>query len=153
MNEIIYDGYVVNSVVPQISDLQDKFTSLSSDIKTATSKIVSAKGYNEYIGGINSDSFSSYVEQCGAVIGELVHIIRQKQIDILAYSGDEKEINLFLDTLSNKDYQTLDLARLDQYISFGRRIGNFFTGLWANTATIGAGLLEGGLEFIETGAD
>ena len=136
MSEVRYKGNVVNSVVSQIADFQNKFTSLSGDIKNATNKIVSARGFNEYIGGINSDSFSSYVEQCGAVVGQLVNTIREKQIAILAYSQNESEINAFLDTLSNKDYDTLDLSSLEDHISFGRKVGNFFKGLFSDVATV-----------------
>ena len=126
MSEVIYDGSVVNDVVLQISDLQNRFTSLSSDIKTATNKIVSARGYNEYIGGITSDSFSSHVGECGKAVSELSNTIRQKEISILAYTKDETAINTFLDSLTNQDYQNLDLSEIDQYISFGRKAGNFF---------------------------
>lgn len=154
MNDsVILDPSSVHSVVSNISKLQDDFSSLSSSIKSATNQIVSARGFNEYIGGLSSDSFSSYVTECGAAVGDLVTTIQQKEISILAFNKDSAAINAFLDTLDRKDYDRLDLSEIDSYISFGRKAGNFFKGLGADIATVGLGLVEGIMDFGETGAD
>lgn len=153
MSSVIYDEAVVTSAVSDISQLQKQFSSLSESIKSATNKIISARGFNEYIGGISSDTFSSYVTECGAAVGNLVTSVQQKQISILAYNKDEKAINAFLDTLSNSDYARLDLSEIEEYIGFGRKVGNFFKGIGSDIATVGLGLVEGIMDFGETGAD
>ncbi len=152
-SSIKYNGDVVNSTVSDINQLKDKFSSLSKTIKTATNKIVSARGFNEYIGGITSDTFSGYVEQCGSAVVELTNKIRQKQISILAYSGDKTDINAFLDTLDRNDYKALDLSEIEGEISFGRKAENVLKGIGGSIATFGIGLVEGVLDFGETGAD
>ena len=153
MSSIYYDGTTVNAVVDDIKRISDKFSSLSTNIRAATNKIVSARGFNEYIGGISSDSFSGCVDICREATNQLNNTIRQTQISALAFSQDKAAINAFLDTLSVQDYKQLDLSEIESYIGAGRKIGNFFKGLGASAATAGLGIVEGLLDFGETGAD
>ncbi|MBQ6323791.1 MAG: hypothetical protein IJI22_03055 [Bacilli bacterium] len=153
MDTIVYDQKIVNECVSNMNNVVNSFDSLSNGMKIATNKIVSAKGFNEYIGGINSDYFSTYVVECGKAVDNLIKTIRQKEISILAYSQDKNAINAFLDTLSNKDFSTLNLSEIDEYISVGRKAGNSLKGIGASITTAGLGLVEGILELVETGAD
>ena len=153
MADIHYNGNIVNSVVSDINSIKSEFSSLSSDMKAATVKIVSSRGFNEYIGGISSDTFCGYVEECENAVSLLTQFIREKQISILAYSQDKTEINAFLDGLSRTEYNSLDLSSLDQYISFGRKAGNVLKGIGSSAVTFGLGLLEGLADFGETGCD
>ena len=151
--EVTYVGSVVNEAISSVNNTLEQFSSLSSEIKSATNQIVSAKGFQQYIGGINSDTFSSVVEECNKALQELVHSIRQKQVKILAYSEDKEEIKKFLNSLSRIDYSKLDLKELDQYISFGTKASNIFKGAVGAVASAGLGLAEGIMDFGETAAD
>ena len=61
---IRYNGEVANSTVSEIQSVATKFPPISSEIKAATNKITSARGFQKYIGSISSDAFSSYVDAC-----------------------------------------------------------------------------------------
>ena len=153
MPNVIYHGDQVNSIISSIQNISNLIPSISSSLKSATNTIVSAKGFNQYVGGVSSDTFSSAAEECEDQIQEFVKNLRQKQISILAYSEDKEEINAFLDTLSNSDYSTLDLNELDSYIGLDRKAGNVARGIFSTIGTFGLGLLEGIGNLIETGGD
>ena len=110
MKELTYKGSVVNEAITGANNVIDNFSSLSSEMKQATSQILNARGFQEYVGGISSDSFSSVVEEAKKEFSSLVHNIRQQQVKILAYSEDKEEIKSFLDGLSRNDYNELDLT-------------------------------------------
>ncbi len=153
MATLSYDGKVISQATDEISNMLGKIESLSSDIKQATNKIVSAKGFNEYIGGLNSDSFSTLINECGQGVSFLTQFIKQVQIEVLSYSQDEDAIDAFLDSLDRVDYDTLDLTGIEDHISFGRKALNFFKGVGASAATFFTGFVEGVFEFGETACD
>ena len=153
MANIVYKGDVVNSVVEQIYNVVRSVPSLSTNLRNATNQIISARGFQRYIGGVSSDTFSSYVEKCGESVNNLVKEIRQDQIKVLSYSQDKSAINEFLDTLDRKDYKSLDLSEIEEYIGLDRKAGNILKGVGGSVATAGLGLLEGVADFAETGAD
>lgn len=153
MASINYNGNVVESTISELNSIVNEFSSLSNSIKSATNKIVSARGFSEFIGGISSDSFSSYVSECGTYVSDYVKSIREKQISILSFSEDKDEIRSFINGLSRSEFDSLDLSSLDEYISFDVKAGNFFKGVGSTAATFGLGLVEGAGEFLETGAD
>ncbi len=153
MAELNYDGDIVNSSVQSMSNIVEKFTNLANAMQHATNTIVSARGFNEYIGGISTDSFSSQVNDCQTVGQAIISQIQQGQIQILSYSEDDEEIQAFLDTLDRVDYKNLDLTGIEDHISFGRKAANFFGGLFSDVGAGVLGLAEGLFEFGETGAD
>lgn len=153
MVSINYDGKKVNSVVSELLNLDGNFNDLASSLKQAVNVIIAARGFNEYIGGIDSDFFHEYVEHGRSEVNTLIQNIRNKQIQILSFNQDKDEIKSFLDSLSNKDYKNLDLSSIEDYISFGRKAGNFFKGIGSSIFSFGAGAIEGVLDFGETGAD
>lgn len=153
MATLNYNGDVVNSSVDELSTISNQFPSLSTSIKSATAQIVGARGFNEYIGGITSDTFSGYVEECQTATRALIQGIRQTQIKIMSYSQDDADIQAFLDTLDRIDYEGLDMSGISDHISFGRKAGNFLSGLFSSAVTAGAGFLEGILDFGETAGD
>ena len=153
MAKLNYNGNVVNAAVSQLNNISYNWDSLISEMKVATNKIVSSKGFDKYIGGITSDSFSSLVSECQISNKNLVQLIKQMQIDILAYSQDEDAIQAFLDELDGNDYKNLNLSPIEDHISLGRKASNIFKGFTSSLATAGLGLLEGIGNFGETGAD
>ena len=153
MNSVSYNGNVVNTAISGINHELDNFSSLSNELKGATQELISAKGFQEYIGGISSDTFSSVVEESARLVQELVHNIRQKQVSILSYSEDKEEIRNFINSLSRTDYQKLDLTELNQYIGAANSASNLFKGVTGTALTAATGLVEGVGDFFETGAD
>ena len=153
MNNVSYNSEVVNGVIDNIRKISNNIPSLSSEIKRATSKLISSKGFSKYVSGISSDTFSAPVDKTMDLIKCYVNEIQQKQVSILAYSKDKDEINTFLNGLSREDYNTLDLTELDSYIGFDRKVENVFKGIGATATTFGLGLLEGIGNLLETGAD
>lgn len=153
MASLNYDGKKINFAVENIIKVSNEFETLSDTIKRSTTKIVSAKGFNEYIGGITGDTFKGYTTDCKSLIDQLVQNVREMQIKILAFSQDKNEINAFLDTLDRLDYKNLDLSAIDDYISFGRKAKLFASGILADVGAAGLGVVEGVGEFLETGAD
>lgn len=153
MATLNYNGEVVESTISELNSVVNEFSSLSDGMKSATNKIVSAKGFYEYIGGISSDSFSSLVSECENVVSDFIKSVRQKQIAILAYNHDESEIKSFIGGLSRSEFDSLDLSELEDYISLDVKAKNILTGVGATAATFGLGLAEGVGDFFETGAD
>ena len=153
MASLNYDGKKINFAVENIIKVSNEFETLSDTIKRSTTKIVSAKGFNEYIGGITGDTFKGYTTDCKSLIDQLVQNVREMQIKVLAFSQDKNEINAFLDTLDRLDYKNLDLSAIDDYISFGRKAKLFASGILADVGAAGLGVVEGVGEFLETGAD
>ena len=153
MPSISYNGEVVDSVVSKLQSISKIIPSLSSEIKSATNQIISAKGFQKYVGGISSDSFSGAVDKCQDEIGKFTKEIRQKQVSVLAYSEDGNEINAFLDKLSRSEYDSLDLSEINSYIGLDRKAGNILKGVGSTVATFGLSLFEGLGELLETGAD
>ena len=152
-DSIVYDGKVVNYVVSNIKNFSNQFSPLSENIKSATNMITSARGFQQYVGGISSDTFSSDIIKCGEDVNNIVNSIRQKQVEILSFADDKDAINEFLDSLSNQEYKSLDLSSIDDYISTGRKVGNAFKGVGASNLAALFGLAEGIGDFLETGAD
>ena len=153
MADLSYDGEIVNSSVQNMSNATANFTNLVAAMQNATNRIVSARGFNEYIGGITTDSFSSQVTDCQTAGEAIINEIRQSQVKILSYSQDEGDIKAFLDSLDRLDYKKIDLSAIEDHIGLDRKAGNFFKGL---VGDVGAGLFgfgEGLVEFGETGAD
>ena len=95
MASLSYDGDIVNNAVEEISQVSNNFDSISSSVKLATAKIISAAGFDKYIGGINSDTFAEIVNECKTYCDSLVQTIRQSQIQILSYSQDDSDIQSF----------------------------------------------------------
>ena len=153
MSSFKYDGSRVNSAVDAMNQIANQFSSLSTNIRSATNQIVSARGFQEYVGGISSDTFSGCIDQCGAEIVNLSRGIRQKEVSILAYSKDSQAIGAFLNHLTNSEYQSLDLTELAPQIKINRFSDNLIKGLGASAATFGLGVVEGVADFVETGAD
>lgn len=153
MASLSYDGDIVNNAVEEISQVSNNFDSISSSVKLATAKIISAAGFDKYIGGINSDTFAEIVNECKTYCDSLVQTIRQSQIQILSYSQDDSDIQSFLNTLGRADFKELDLSSIDSHITVARRTGLIGKGLFATGVTFGLGLIEGVGNFLETGAD
>lgn len=153
MSEIKYNGDVVNSVASEIDKIGNQVGLLSTDMQKATTKIISANGFSEYIGGVTSDSFSSAVDECETAVSEFVSAIRNQQILILGYSGDENAIKQFLSSLSRKEFDKLDFGPLEDYITVDLKAGKVLSSAGATLLTLGAGVVEGVLDFVETGAD
>lgn len=153
MASLNYDGDIVNSSVQNMSNIAEKFVNLSSAMQNATNKIVSARGFNEYIGGISTDSFSGQVNECETASNTIINQIRQSQINILSYSEDKDEIKKFLSTLDRLDYKELDLTAIEDYISLRDKAKNVFSGLLGDVGAFFLGLGEGVVDFFETGAD
>lgn len=152
-SSVYYDGNVVESVVSKLQSIAKNVPSISSSIKSATNQIISAKGFQKYVGGVSSDSFSGAVDKCQDEIGKFSKDIRQKQVTILSYSEDSEAINSFLDKLSRSEYDSLDLSEIDSYIGLDRKAGNILKGVGSTIATFGLGLFEGIGELLETGGD
>lgn len=136
MASLNYDGKKINFAVENIIKVSNEFETLSDTIKRSTTKIVSAKGFNEYIGGITGDTFKGYTTDCKSLIDQLVQNVREMQIKVLAFSQDKNEINAFLDTLDRLDYKNLDLSAIDDYISFGRKAKLFASGILADVGLL-----------------
>ena len=153
MASINYNGKKVNECISYLTDLDGDFNSLSSSLKEGLVKVISARGFDKYIGGIDSNYFEQYVEYGRSSVDSVIQKIRNTQIQILSFNQDDDEIKAFLDSLSVNDYKSLDLTSLEDHISFMRKAGNFFKGIGSFAGTLGTGAVEGVLEFGETGAD
>ena len=153
MGSVLYNGEVVESVIGQIKSISNTIPNISSGLRSATSKIISAKGFSRYVGGVSSDTFSGVVDKCGEVVNDFQKTLRQKQVSVLAYSNDANEINTFLNGLSRSEFDSLDLTELNSYIGLDRRAGNILKGVGSSIATFGLSLFEGVGELLETGAD
>ena len=153
MASIHYNGDVVNATLSSLNALSGELSSLSSGLNSAASQIVSARGFNEYVGGLSSDTFGGYVDQCKGYVTGLSDFIRGKQVQILAYDGDQEEINAFLSSLDRLEYKRLDLSPISGYISDEYKVGLVARGFLSGLAVAGLGLAEGLGEFAETGAD
>ena len=151
MANLSYDGDIVNSSVQNMSNATANFTNLVAAMQNATNRIVSARGFNEYIGGITTDSFSSQVTDCQTAGEAIINEIRQSQVKILSYSQDEGDIKAFLDSLDRLDYKNIDLTAIEDHIGFDRKAGNFFKGLAGDAGAALFGFGEGLVEFGETG--
>ena len=88
MSEVKYNGDTINSTVQEIDLVGNKLGLMATDVKKATTQILSARGFTDYVGGLSSDSFSSVVEECQDAVTEFINGIRQQQIIILSYSQD-----------------------------------------------------------------
>ena len=153
MASINYDGKKVNECVSDLTKLDGDFNSIASSLKEGLAQVISARGFDEYIGGIDSNYFEQYVEYGRNSVNSIIQEIRNAQIQILSFSQDEEEIDAFLDSLDRKDYKILDLSPIEDHISLGRKASNFFKGIGSSIFTAGAGAVEGILDLGETGAD
>ena len=153
MAEIYYNGDVVNSTVSGLTSISNELSSLSSGLCAAANQIVSAKGFSEYVGGLSSDTFSGYVDQCNSYITGLSDFIRNQQVRILAYNDDKDEINAFLSSLNRNEYKRLDLTPISSYITDDYKDRMAVRGFASGLAVLGLGLVEGVGEFAETAAD
>lgn len=153
MAELSYNGEIINSAVSGLVSTSNEFNSLALSIKQGTNEIVSARGFDKYIGGISNDTFSKSIIGCQTAVKTLVQMIRQTQVQILSYSQDDDAIQMFFDSLDNEDYKNLDLSGIEDHISISRKAGNFLKGLGSDLFTFGAGFIEGVLDFGETGCD
>lgn len=153
MADLRYNGESVNAGVSSLYNICDKFPSIAASVKSATNKLISAKGFNQCVSGVSSNTFSAVVDNCQTECGELARNIRQKQVDILGYSQDDKDIQSFLDEINNSEYKALDLSSIESHISFGRKAANFFKGAGSTAVEFGLGLGEGLAKFGETAYD
>lgn len=153
MADLRYNGESVNTGVSSLYNICDKFPSIAASVKSATNKLISAKGFNQCVSGVSSNTFSVVVDNCQTECGELARNIRQKQVDILGYSQDDKDIQSFLDEINNSEYKALDLSSIESHISFGRKAANFFKGAGSTAVEFGLGLGEGLAKFGETAYD
>ena len=115
-----------------------------------------AELYNKAKEALNPIKLNDYIscgEVAAAILSKKGNIYVGVCIDTCSALGICAERNAIFNMVSNKDYETLDLSSLEQYISFGRKVGNFFKGLFSDVATVGLGLVEGVMDFAETGAD
>ena len=153
MAEIYYNGDVVNSTVSNLNTIISEMSSLSSGLSSAVNQIISAKGFNEYVGGLSSDTFGGYVEQCKGYITGLSDFIRNQQVKILSYSDDPEQIKAFLSSLNRVEYARLDLSPLGSYVSEEYKASMAVRGFTSGLAVAGLSVVEGLGEFVETGAD
>lgn len=49
---ILYDGSTVNNTVADMYKISEEIPQISDGIRSATNKILSARGFKKYIGGI-----------------------------------------------------------------------------------------------------
>ena len=153
MSNIKYDNDIVSDAISDLNGISGRFPSVVSRVQSLTGSMMSCRGFGLIGSGISSTSFSSGINECNANLNNLITSIRQAQVSILAYSEDDKAIQVFLDSLSKSEYSNLDLSSLENYIGVGRKLTNGFTSLAATIFTAGAGVVEGIAEFVETGAD
>ena len=153
MSEVKYNGDTINSTVQEIDLIGNKIGLLATDVKKATTQILSARGFTDYVGGLSSDSFSSVVEECQDAVTEFINGIRQQQIIILSYSQDGDAIKSFLESLSLRELNTLDFSALDKYFTVDTVAGKILNTTGATIATFGTSLVEGVLDFGETCVD
>lgn len=153
MAGIKYSVEKTNQSVSDMYTVSEKLPLLADSIKASTNKILSARGFKTYVGGLDSNLMSSSVVDCYQDTSNLLKEIKQTEIEILAYSEDKNSINQFLDSLTNKDYRELDLSSLDSYITFDRSLKNTVVGGLSLFASLGLGIAEGLGTLIETAAD
>jgi len=153
MADLNYNGQVVNLAVSNASGTCGEFVNLENELRDATNKIVSAKGFNEYVGGISSDSFSSSVGACRSTLESTINYTKNLQAQVLAYSGDEEEIKDFINILDRSDFDRLDLSCLEDYMPENQDTVNAKNGVLSTLVLAHNSLQEGVWKFAETGAD
>ncbi len=153
MSSIKYDNDIVNNSVQGLNAVNSKFPAVASRVQSLTGSMMSCRGFGLIGSGVSSTSFSSGITESSTSLSDLITSIRQAQVSILAYSNDDKAIQVFLDSLSKNEYNALDLSGIESHIGVGRKITNGFKSLAATIFASGAGLVEGIAEFAETGAD
>ncbi len=153
MAELNYNGDIVNQATSRMGEVVEQFSSIISSIEHATSQIISARGFQEYIGGIDVSYFSNAIGECQEAVKVFILNVQQMQAQILSYSQDDKEIQSFLDTLNRLDYKNLDLSGIESHISMGRKADTFFKSLLSDLGVGVLGLGEGVVDLFETGAD
>ena len=113
-SDIVYNGNVVNSTTGELEKESELFSPIITSVEHATSQIMSAKGFQEYIGGLSYDTFSGMILECQNVVKAFITNIRQAQVQILSYSQDDNEIQAFLNSLDN----SLSIRLLVKVIAF-----------------------------------
>ena len=150
MASIKYDGKKIDSGVSKLYNISSDLSTYSSSIYDATKIITSANGFDQYISGIRADTFSNIVDRYQSDVQSLIDKVRQGQMSILTYSKDKNDINLFLNSLSEEEKERYNL---DDVEKLKDRSSNIFVRA-ASTLGVGvSGILEGILDFGETGAD
>ena len=145
-----YDGEKVNSGVSKLNHLTEDLQNYSNGLYSATKNLVSARGFEQYVGGISAGSFSCEVENFTSGLKTIIDEVRTEQIQILNFSQNTEDIKLFLSSLTDEEQKKYDLEELD---ILKDRSSNIFKRAGASLAVTGLGIVEGLGNFLETGAD
>ncbi len=153
MSDFIYTGRVVNETLSDMYQISERLPFLAEEITNATNKILSARGFKQYVGGVSSDMFSGPVNECYLDTSNLIIGAKQSVADILAYSEDKALIRDFLKTISFKDATALDLSGLLGSNHIGWEVGRSLGSVVSTAGVFALGAAEGLAKIAETGAD
>ncbi|MBQ8132335.1 MAG: hypothetical protein IJ193_07585, partial [Bacilli bacterium] len=150
MASIHYDGEKVGIGVEKVRSIAEDLNSYSNNLYNATKIIVSANGFDQFVGGITANTFSDAIQNFSSGVNDLIHKIREEQIQVLQFSKNKDDINVFLKSLTDEESKQYDLEQIERLKD---RSSNIFKRAGSTLATIGLGLVEGVGDFLETGAD
>ena len=143
MANLSYDGNIVNSAVSDLNSIYTEWDSVISDISISSNKLVDCRGFEKYIGGISKNSFSDMLVDCQSKNRDLINNIRDIQVEIIAYSSDENDINAFLNGLTKEEYQLYNQKLSSSLINAHDKSGSILKSFGSSLATLGLGLVEG----------
>ena len=149
MANLSYDGNIVNSAVSDLNSIYTEWDSVISDISISTNKLVDCRGFEKYIGGISKNSFSNMLVDCQSKNRDLINNIRDIQVEIIAYSSDENDINAFLNGLTKEEYLLYNQKLSSSLINAHDKSGSILKGFGSSLAAIGLGFVEGFVSIFE----
>ena len=166
-DEIKYNSAAVNLKVEDIIAASQRFDSVATSLEEATSAIVSAKGFG-YIGGLSSDQYSANINECKSACLFMTDSIRRTQLSLLKYYNSDAEIEAFLNSISDAEWNRMGLGDYPKdYNGIGAILAatagaeggleslgfDYEASFGTKAKTFGLGLFEGVLDFFETAAD
>ncbi len=153
MSDFIYTGRVVNDTLSDMYQISERLPFLAEEITNATNKILSARGFKQYVGGVSSDMFSGPVNECYLDTSNLIIGAKQAVADIIVYSEDKDAAQDFMRTLSFKDAKELDVSGLFNFAGNAWALPKSLEAVGSTAGVFALGVGEGIAKIVETGAD
>ena len=116
-NRLEYNNSIVSSAVDTATIFPGQYDNLAQEIEDLVSQVINANGFSKYVNTLSSGTLSSLIGDCSNYEEQVVTAIREMQIKIMAYSHDPEAINNFVRSLTYKEYNSLNLTPIIEYIN------------------------------------
>ena len=100
-----YKSNEVNQVIDNIRNISNKIPYISQNIKNSTTQMINAKGFQQYVSSMANSIFSARVDACEDYINYFVKYIREMQERVIAYSNNQEELNIYVNSLTEQEYE------------------------------------------------